>query len=493
MISRKLDRSLRAGTGAASRRIFLRGSVAGAAIALPLPFLESLAPRRAHAAPPPKRFVYFHKPLGMSAFRADPFCTPGRDHWTPATVGRGYQITPLLQGFADRGLKDDITVISGVHNEVCGRMAEDATTTVLTPFDPITVGTRQFETSGGGRSLDLVIADRIGAGTRFSSLALGVHLNSNTIAPFANYVSFTSARTPNPPQSDPVKAWLTLFGAGVGAYPAASERLRRKRLSVLDAVRGHAAFIRQRLGAADRPRLDAHLESLRDLERRIVSSTGPATVLAPPQPPVRKDDSTNLPVNTATMLDLLVAALAFDLSRSATFMLCGGHSDAIYPFLGLGSEIFVHSHHAMTNDPAKIEATDKIDTWQNTQIAELVSRLKAVPEGDGTLLDSTVVLAGSNLASGWGHNMGGSVWGGECVPRGPNAPLDWAYVLAGGTHYFRHGSHVRYRPGQVVHTQILEACHEAVTGARSAGWMPAKYDRGTVAPGLRGDTSPAMY
>lgn len=483
-----------------SRRTALRGTVAGAGVAVGLPLLEAMTGRPARAQAPAGRFIGFFKPNGMSAFRADPFGNPAADTFTPRTTGASYQPTGLLRGFVDRGLRQDFTVVTGVdvrldlifttHNGE-QRLSHDAGTILLAPFPYIRLGTDMYQITAGGRSLDQHIADRVGAGTRFRSLEFGVYLNA-VLSPTATLMSFSAARQPNPPEPRPDRMWSRLFSGGVSgpaADPQALDRIRRQRQSVVDGVRENLAHLRTRVGAADARRIDDHLTAVRELERRVTEVTPAIACHAPPAVAPLPDAPKNVAALTRLQIDLLVMALACDLTRAATFMLGGGGSDIVVPDCGTSEP-----HHARSHDgPGSIPLTDLIDRWQIDQVAYLVESLKRTQEPGGSLLDGTVVLAGSDCAGGWNHNSGGWTLYGESRPKG--SAQDWAFLLAGGPRYFRHGTHVRYKGGQVYHDQILRAVYEAVTGVEgdaSAAWLDPRY-AGPVAPGLRGDRAASMW
>lgn len=476
---------------ALDRRTLLRGSALGAKVALALPFLEAMRPRRAAAQLAPNRFVFFFKPNGMAGYRADAFGDPNRDKWTPKTSGASWQMSPILQPLAD--LRADITILSGIDSR-WRNGAHDAQTTLLTLADPIAIESGVNRLTAGGRSMDLHIADKIGADTRFKTLELGCYLKQITAQKDGHlnqYLSFSAARTPQPPEANPIKLWDRLFSAGGVTDPQALDRVRRQRATVLDGVRENLAALSQKLGAQDRTRLDAHLTSVREIEARLTELALPSGFCQPPARPTPLAETPwNYEKTLRTMADIMTMALTCDLSRVATFMLGGGGNDNQYDHIGVrgqGEHAFTHS---VAPDGMTAEAgAQKVDTWVHEQIAYVLRGLKDRQEPGGTLLDHTVFLVGSECASGWHHNEGGWTWGGQNVGKG--GPLDLGFILAGGTRYFRHGKHLRYRGGMVFHDQLLRAVYEATTGiegAASAAWMPQKA-AGEVIPGVRGDSS----
>lgn len=504
-----------------SRRTLLRGLAGGAAAGIALPFLDAMAPRqaRAQAAMFPKRFIGYLKPNGMAGYRADAFGDPNLDQWTPKTVGPNWVMTAVWRGFT--ALKPDITVLTGVHNRLLrSRLAHDAQSTLFTPFDYVEVPQpgRVYDAMGGGRSLDLAIADKIQGTARFHNLAFGVYLVDDTFDSglYNRYCSYTASGVANPPEEDPRKMFTRLFAQGVpapgggAADPnAALERLRRQNRSILDGVKANVDILKAKLDGGDRAKLDQHLTSIRDIETRLTAAAAPpptgTTCKVPPQPPAlpyNRSQPNNMKTATELQTQMLVMAIACDLTRVATFSMCGGLSETTYPFApGVGSSGSIGHHELTHNGPRP--ATWAVDEWQMTKIAELIAGLKNIPEGGKTALDSTVVLAGSDSAAGWHHNEGGWYWGAAAsfgepgmVHQPKGSPLDWAFVLAGGTHYFKHGTHVRYKGGRVTHERLLRACYEACTGlegAASAEFMAAKYRDAAVIPGVRGDIHADMF
>lgn len=472
-------------TTSLSRRTMLRGVAAGATVRVGLPVLEVMLPRRARAMTSPRAFVMFAKPTGMSAYRGTP---SGVDEWTPRQTGSGYLVPKLLQPFAD--LKADVTVISGVHNRMnVGPVAHGAQATLFAPFDYVPVPGRDGQaTLAGGWSIDHAIAERIGQGTTFRTLELGAYLYNIKIEyPTMEFISFRGKEMPAMAEVDPGKVWTRLFtGAVTEGSPDLIERLRKQRITILDGVRANLDLIKRRVSASDRNRLDQHLTALREIETRVVALSAAASCRTPAQARSLPQTTQNRDLIVRTQLDLLAAALVCDLTRSASFILCGAANNIVYPDLGVDV-----GHHALSHGGERAK-TDIIDLWQIAQAAYFVRQLKSTPEVGGTLLDRTTVLIGSECASGASHNEGGWVWGGERVEKGNL--LDFAFLLAGGTHYFRHGAHVRYRAGAITHEQILRSCYESATGVAgpaAAEWMSPKY-RAEPAPGLRGDSSSVM-
>lgn len=480
------------------RRTVLRGVMLGTTFSVALPWLEAMQPKRARAAGIPRRFACFFKPNGMAGSRAHPTgFTAMPDNFTPKTTGRNWA-SPTLKVFD--ALRNDITVLSNVdsrhhwnpdyprgHNEE--HLSHSSNVVALSPFPAVKVGGEFYEHSSGGRSMDYAIADKIGAGTRFPALQFGVMLNTNGVKP-AIYMSFPAARTPEQPVTLPGNMWTKIFTDNVTgpSDPASLDRLRRQRKSALDAVKANIDWLKTRLGQADAKRLDAHLTSVRSLEQQISAiDSGASACVKPARPATLPETTANYPAIMKAQIDLLVMALACDVSRSATLMLVGGQGEATHNFVGVSE-----GHHALTHGGPQ-DKNDAVDVWQLGQAAYLIQSLKNIPEAGRSLLDSTTVLVQSDCSSGYHHNAGGTSWNNEVRPK--LTALDFAMIVAGSPDYFTHGSHIRYKAGAVFHDQVLRACYESVTGLRGAAaaeWMHSSMrDRGPY-PGFDGQRTPEM-
>jgi hypothetical protein len=382
-----------------SRRHVLRG----AGVALALPWLESLSPRRATGqAASPRRFVPIYFPLGAGAY------------WRPAATGAGdaWQLSPILEPLAP--LKRKVTVLSGVDATANG---ETVSSNALLTGAFLTCARCQSTPLSNGLSVDQRLATLVYRGDGLRSLQLGLStLDSYTdgAAPaFSRSVSWASATEPLYKVVNPQAVFDQLVGATPTAVDPAALARRASRRSVLDFVKGSAASLGPRLGRSDGRRLDEFLTSVRGLESRIANdgagwacaplASRPALnvdrSLSQPQPGYDRDEHANV------MMDLIVMALSCDAARVVSLMLDDARSEFAYNFLNerrftqvastagatpVGS---LHSH-ATSGDQNDGWAT--IDWWFASKVARLCQKMDAIPDADGkTLLDNSVVWFGS--------------------------------------------------------------------------------------------------
>ncbi|MBX7166203.1 MAG: DUF1552 domain-containing protein [Pirellulales bacterium] len=382
------------------RRTVLKGL--GTVVALP--WLEAMTPSGRAAettAVAPRRAAFFFVPNGVHM-----------PNWTPAEEGAEFVLPPTLEPLAAR--QQDLLILSGLSHDKArangdgpGDHARSAAC-FLTACQP-------FKTDGAnlraGVSVDQMIAQHLGARTRFPSLELGCDLGPQSGGCDSGYSCAYSGniswRTPNQPASkeiDPRLIFERLFG-DVNRSEAAESRARRQlfQKSVLDFVLTDANRLRQKLGQADRRKLDEYLTAIREIETRL-SATPLTEVNAEqlaemtPPPGVPSDYS----AHARLIGDLLVLAFQGDLTRVATFMFANEGSNRSYAQIEVPEGHHDLSHHG--NDEAKQAKIAKINRYHMEQFAYIVERMKAIPEGDSTLLDNSLLLYGSGIGDGNRHN-----------------------------------------------------------------------------------------
>jgi hypothetical protein len=409
------------------RRTLLRGA-AGALIGLPW--------LRAMAQPPGgriQRFVSTLIPNGVVA----------RD-WFPNAQGDDWQLNRTMAPFAPH--KDDLLVFRGVHNRAVelapGENHWQGTFSMLTGR-PI-IGGNSGPYFASGISLDQTIAQQIGQRTRLGSLE--VSTESHTLVSLA----WDGERRARLPRTRPLSVFTALFGAP-GADPAVIARRLARRQSILDRVTEDYQALVPRISVEDRPRIEAHLESIRDVELRLAFAGQCGTPAYGFGDPVDADWY-------RTMVDLLVLAFQCDTTRVATIVYRhAGGGGSYFPWLpGLRSAnegandaerrnlYNQFEHHELSHyDEVQGEKLHTIGHWFAEQNAYLLQRMKDTPEGEGTLFDSLVYLQGSDCGQG-NHTMS-------------NIP----FVLAGnGGGAFRTGRFLDYREG-VSHNRLLIAIMNA--------------------------------
>jgi hypothetical protein len=367
------------------RRSFLRG--VGATLALP--WLEIMSPRSARAAAksvPPMRFVTLFQPNGV--FPAA---------WDVKGEGKQFELSTILQPLA--GFRDDMIVLSGIDSIGAGHVK--LTSAFLTGV--------ALEHGRNGVSLDQQLAQRIGQTTRFPSIQLGTEpprqgaAGDDPIA-FANTVSWSSPTQRLSPEISPRGAFDRLF-RDPSSPEAKREALHRK--SVVDLVLEDAKSLKRRASGRDAQKIDEYLASVRAVEVQLDRSLNPPepawTPLTPPKMarppegiPQRRDEHMRL------MLDLLVLALQTDTTRVGTFMSAHGFSRQNFTFLdGVKNDHHGMSHHK--HQPSLVAEYTTVSRWYATQVAYFLERMRAVDEGNGSLLDNSIVLYGSEMKDGNGH------------------------------------------------------------------------------------------
>jgi hypothetical protein len=384
---------------ALSRRTVLRGL--GATLSLPL--LDAMVPAltaRATAATPTRRFGAVFVPMGERP-----------SHWTPATTGVNFEFSPILKPLEK--FRDAVTVVSNLDRPLAGTHAVSSGTW-LTGSAPKRTEAEDFL---AGTSLDQLVARTIGGDTVFPSLEIGTEDLTGYVGAcdvgyscaYMNTISWKSPTSPMPLETNPRVVFERLFGRP----GSAEERLTRMRQnrSILDSVKGDVASLERGLGARDRVRLDEYLEHLREIEGRIQRAEKQAsTSVTAPAAPIGIPESWE--EHAGVMFDLMALAFQADLTRVFSFMLNREASQLVFPSLGFNEPWHHVSHHG--NEAEKLALLVKLNTWQIEVFGKFLDRLKATPDGDGTILDNSVMLWGSGMSDSNTHS-----------------PLDVPYLMVG--------------------------------------------------------------
>lgn len=382
-----------------SRRTLLRGL--GAAMALPL--LESMAPaaRASAAAASPARLSVFYLPNGMRM-----------DSFTPAPVGDGaaWPTSPILEALAPH--RDRFSVVTGLAHDNANAKGDPGGAHGRSCAAYLT-GAHPRPTEGSdlycGESMDQRVAATLGRDTPFRSLELGIEpsslLGSCDIGFSCTYTNTISWRSPTqalPVTVNPREVFERLFGDGTVLDAEARAARFRQRSSILDFVQADAARIGGRLGSNDRRKMDEYLTSVREVERRIQKlgtqdmDLGDDTLVLPSGVPKDFEEHVGL------MIDLQVLALRTDMTRVCTFMLGRELSNRAYPEIGVPDSHHSLSHHGGNEE--KIAKLVKISRFHLQQYGRLLQRLADTPDGEGSLLDSTLVLGGASLGEPNAHD-----------------------------------------------------------------------------------------
>jgi hypothetical protein len=380
------------------RRTFLRNC--GVTVALPL--LDSMIPAMASpsrfGAKTPSRMVFVYVPNGIVM-----------PDWVPAAEGPSYQMKRIMAPMEP--LREHLLVLSGLtHNG--GRALGDGPGDHARAASSFLTGCHPRKTAGAdikiGVSVDQVAAQKIGSQTRFASLELGLEdgrlvgsCDSGYSCAYSNNLAWRSENAPLPPEINPRLVFERLFGSGEEVEDAASRARRLKhQTSILDSVREQTQSIQANLGPTDKRKLAEYLHSVREIEKRIERVERDSAQMAPPMEkpggvPLEYSEHARL------MYDLITVALRMDATRVITFMMGREGSTRAYREIGISD-----AHHPLTHHRGNEEMVEKvrqINHYHVQQFAYFVNKLKETPDGDGTLLDHSMVVYGSGLADGNRH------------------------------------------------------------------------------------------
>jgi hypothetical protein len=372
-----------------SRRTVLRGM--GAAVALP--FLESMAPAftptAQTAASPSMRFGVVFVPLGER---------PG--FWTPKKVGADFELSEILKPLEP--YRNYLTLVSELCNPLDGHAVSVAAWLSGTvPFRTIAENVR------AGITVDQLIANKIGQDTPFPSLELATEDFTGWIGgcdtayscAYMNTISWKSPTTPLPMEINPRVVFERMFGRP-GTTVQRLARMQENR-SILDSVQEDVADLEKKLGAKDRARLSDYLDNVREIEQRIEKSEKQAaTSVNLPDAPVgireAFDDHAKL------MYDLMAVAYEANITKVITYMKSRDASQRVYPNIGVMEPHHAMSHHG--NNQEKIAGLVKVNVYHMTLFARFLERMKNTPDGDGSLLDHSLILYGSGMSESDTHS-----------------------------------------------------------------------------------------
>jgi hypothetical protein len=371
------------------RRTVLRGL--GATLALPL--LDAMVPAlTAQTRPPaaPTRFGAIFIPMGERP-----------SHWTPATTGHGFEFSPILKPLEP--FRDALTLVSNLDRPLQGTHAVSSGTW-LTGSAPKRTEAEDFL---AGTSLDQIIASRIGGDTVFPSLEIATEDLTGYVGAcdvgyscaYMNTISWKTPTAPMPLETNPRVIFERLFGRP-GSAEQRLVRMQQNR-SILYSVKGDVATLERGLGARDRVRLDQYLDHVREIEARIARAERQTeTSVEVPAAPIGIPDTWE--EHAGVMFDLMAVAFEADLTRVFSFMLNREASQLVFPSLGFNEPWHHVSHHG--NEPAKLEMLVKLNTWQIGVFGKFLQRLRETPDGNGSLLDQSVLLWGSGMSDSNTHS-----------------------------------------------------------------------------------------
>ena len=370
-----------------------------AGVTLGLPFLDAMVPAGTAlaqtAAAPKVRAGFFYIPHG--AIMGNTTHGPAMDRWTPSGSGADFKLSPILSPLEP--YKKYVTSFGNLENA--------ATAGSVHTFTPATWLSATRPDTGGPRAhmattLDQVLAKIISQDTPLPSLEVA----SETIVQVAaggggsyTTLSFRDADSPLPMESNPRKVFLQLFGEGDTPQERAS--ISRQTNSMLDLILDRTKKLQGELGGGDRGVLDGYLESVREIERRTqMAASKNLSSLKIPDAPVGELDKFEDQVKL--MFDLLALAYQADITRVASFIMVAEGTNRTYNHIGVPDSFHPVSHHA--NDLERINKLVKIQTWHMEKFAEFVKKMAETPDGQGSLLDHSIFMYGSNMSNSDLHN-----------------------------------------------------------------------------------------
>ena len=394
-----------------SRRTFLRG--AGVAVGLPL--LDAMIPAATMlaqtAAKPMPRMGFIYFPHGAVM-----------DRWSPSEVGKNFEIPQILKPLEP--YKDYLTIVSGLRNKPAESTSAHATTagTWLTCVTPAVSQTAKIATS-----VDQLAVKHIGQDTPFPSLELsteaGGPCDPSHGCSYGYTVSFSTPTQPLPMEYNPRKIFYQLFGQG--DTPQERRLIVNETRSILDSIASEAGAFQRKLGKQDQAIVSEYLDSVREIERRIqtMEQKNVSSLELPDAPVgVPNDFSEHL----SLMFDLMALAYQANLTRVTTFMIAKEVSMRTYNNVGVPDAFHPLSHHG--NNLANMDKLSKVQAFHTEVFSRFVKRLASMKDGDGTVLDHSIILFGSNMSDSNKHNHD---------PL-PSAVLGRAYGRIKG------GQHLRY-------------------------------------------------
>jgi hypothetical protein len=466
--TRKPERGYAAFSSPVSRRVFLRGA-AGGVLALPLlnDFVAPEARAQSTTPPFPKRLVILFSPNGTNP--GDYFGPGDTTNFTPGSI-----MTPLSAH------KKDLIVLDNIDMVAASRSTGDAHGVgmgCMLTGKKLQSG-EQFVAGMGGPgsgwpdniSIDQLIAQTVGAKTTLGSLELaGKRFAGN----LWSRMSYKGPANPVAPEEDPQRAFDRVFGMP-NQNAEALKRLATRRRSVLDNALSELNTLSAKMGATDRQKLETHAATLRDLELRIDNMSTTTTTCKPPTRPtvmaspevianpsgmeqINAQNDKTFPDIIKAHMDIMVGALACDITRVTSLIMAPSRSDVVLSWVNYGGSAFKESHHEIshygTDEKESQSKLTTINQWYAQQIADFIAKLKAIPEGTGTLFDNTLIVWVNELGFGNSHSH-------------TRIPLMLA-GSAGG--YFKTGRYIKFPAGTSMNDLLVSIANAMGVTPSSSG------------------------
>jgi hypothetical protein len=416
------------------KSISRRTALKGMGVSVSLPLLNAMLPAATAlaktAAAPKPRLGFFYFPHGAIM-----------EKWTPAKSGRDFDMSPILEPLAP--FQRQLTIVSNIGN----KPGESRAVHALVPATWLScVHPKEGLAPNMAATVDQIAAKHIGQDTPYPSLevataqghGVGSACERGYGCSYSGTLSFSTPSTPLPIESNPRQLFLRLFGQGDS--PEERRFLTQQTTSLLDMISDEADSLKRTLGPQDRATLSDYLESVREIERRVHNSEhGDVAKLSLPEVPGATSENFDEHLNL--MFDLIALAYQGNLTRIQSFMIAPEVSEQTYNHIGVPDAFHALSHHA--NDEAKKARLVKIQRYHTAVFAKFVDKLAKMPDGDGSMLDHSILLYGSNMSNSNAHNQ---------------YPLPTA-VLGGGCGKIKGNQHINFperTPLANVHLTLLQ-------------------------------------
>jgi len=381
-----------------SRRTVLKA----AGVSLSLPLLDAMIPAGTAlaqtAAQPKLRAGFFYIPHGAIMWN-----TPygkDMDHWTPSGSGADFKLSPILKPLEN--YKKYVATFGNLEN----KLPQGSVHTIVPGTWLSSVKPDQKATGAHmAQTIDQMIAEKIGGDSVLPSLEVASETTTQSAACgtgacyYSSTLSFRNATTPLPMEFNPRKVFVQLFGAGDTAEERAT--VAHRRASVLDLIGTRTTDLKRDLGPADQRVLDGFLESVRETERRVAkASERDLTGIDLPKAPI--GESQDFDEQVKVMFDLIHLAYQTNITRVASYIMVAEGTNRTYNHIGVSDAFHPLSHHA--NNKERIDKLVKVQTYHVQRFAEFLDKLAKTPDGDGSLLDHSLLMYGSNMSNSDRHN-----------------------------------------------------------------------------------------
>jgi len=382
------------------KHISRRAVLKSAGVTLGLPFLDAMVPARTAlaqtAAAPKQRIGFFYFPHG--AVMGNTSHGAAMDRWTPSGSGANFKLSPILAPLEP--YKKYVSSFGNLENAATAGSVHNFTPSTWLSCTRPDMGNRTKVHMAV--TLDQVIAKIISQDTPLPSLEVSsetiVQTSAGNGSPYTT-LSFRDADSPLPMETNPRKVFLQLFGEG--DTPQERAAIGEQTNSILDLILDDTKKLQGRLGTGDRAVLDGYLESVREIERRAqMAGAKDLSALKVPDAPVGELD--DFAEQVKLMFDLIALAYQADLTRVASYIMAAEGTNRTYNHIGIPDAFHPMSHHA--NDLERLNKLAKIQTWHVEKFAEFLVKMAGTPDGQGTLLDHSIFMYGSNMSNSDLHN-----------------------------------------------------------------------------------------